>query len=150
MIKKIRNKILNLSSDLGIDKRSDKLYAVGALFEKPNDIIHAAAKVAASGYSKFDVHSPYPVHGMDEAMQLKPTRLGISTFVFGAIGTLIALLMIGWMSGIDYQSIVGGKPFFSIAPSIPITFELTVLLGALFTMFFMIVVFNKLPWTQNI
>ena len=149
MFEKIRNKISEINSNPGTDKRSDKLYAVGALFEKPNDIIHAAAKVAASGYTKFDVHSPYPVHGMDETMQLKPTRLGRATFVFGAVGTLTALLMIWWMSDIDYKSIIGGKPFFSIAPSIPITFELTILLGALFTMFFMLVIFNKLPWNNN-
>jgi hypothetical protein len=60
-----------------------------------------------------------------------------------------ALLMIGWMMGIDYKTVIGGKPFFNIPPSIPITFELTVLLTAFAAVLGMLILFNKLPGISN-
>lgn len=149
MFKKLKQKFEEIDKDLGIDPRSDNLYAVTALFDTPDQIMNAAAKVASEGYKKFDVHTPYPVHGMDDAMKLNPTRLGFFTFSFAAIGTLSALLMIGYMVGIDYKSIIGGKPFFSLPPSMPITFELTVLFGAVSTIALTLFFFNKLPWINN-
>ncbi|HLT24031.1 MAG TPA: quinol:electron acceptor oxidoreductase subunit ActD [Ignavibacteria bacterium] len=153
MIKKLKETLLKkfheADSDMGLDPRSEEVYAVTALYDTPNEILLAADKVAKSDYKKFDVNTPYPVHGLDDAMRLKPTKVGYFSFLFGFIGTCSALLMIGWMSGIDYRSIVGGKPFFSIPPSIPITFELTVLLSGLTTVGVMLFLFNKLPWNNN-
>jgi hypothetical protein len=82
-------------------------------------------------------------------MRLKPSKLGFFTFLFGSLGTLSALAMIAYMSGIDYKNVIGGKPFFALPSAIPITFELTVLFGALFTIIVMMVVLNKLPWNNN-
>jgi mono/diheme cytochrome c family protein len=149
MFKKLKHKFEEVDKDLGIDPRSDKLYAVTALFDTPDQIMSAATKVASNGYQKFDVHTPYPVHGMDDAMQLKPTKLGFFTFFFAALGTICAFLMIGYMVGIDYKSIIGGKPFFAIPPSMPIAFELTVLFGAVATIALTLFLFNKLPWINN-
>lgn len=149
MIGKIIQKIKELNEDDGLQERSGELYAIGALYDTPDEIIEAAEKVTKAGYEDYDVNTPYPVHGMDDAMNLKPTMLGKVTFVFGFLGISSALLMIGWMSGIDYQNIVGGKPYFAIPPAIPIGFELTVLLAGLATVAFMIAVFNKLPWMNN-
>ena len=148
MLNKIKEKIAEIDKDMGIDPRSNEVYCVAGLFNTPDEIMIAADKVS-SEYSDFDVHTPYPVHGLDDAMKLKPTKLGYFSFTFGLIGTISALLMIGWMSGIDYQSIVGGKPFFTIPPAIPITFELTVLLSGLTTVGVMLFLLNKLPWTNN-
>ena len=149
MFKKLLNKIKEVDREMGIDERSDELYAVAGLFDTPDEIMNAAEKVSSAGYKEMDVHTPYPVHGMDDAMKLKPTKLGFFSFFMGFVGTCAALLMIGWMSGIDYPSIVGGKPFFTIPPAIPITFEVTVLLAALTTVGVMLVVLNKLPWNNN-
>lgn len=149
MIKKLKELYTKADSEMGIDPRSDEVFAVGALFDTPNEIMIAADKVSSSAYKDFDVHTPYPVHGLDDAMKLKPTKLGYFSFLFGLIGTISALTMIGWMSGIDYKSIVGGKPFFTIPPAIPITFELTVLFSGLVTVGVMMFLFNKLPWTNN-
>lgn len=149
MVKRFKNKISVLNKDLGLQNRSEKIYAISALFNTPDEIIMAAAKVTASGYKKYDVHTPYPVHGMDDAMKLRQTKLGYFTFISGLIGIIIALIMIVYMSGLDYRNIIGGKPFFSLPPSIPIMFELTVLFGALFTIIVMLFFFNKLPWNNN-
>jgi len=131
------------------DTRSGELYAVSALFDTPNQIMAAADKVASSGYKKFDVLTPYPVHGMDDAMKMKESKVGWFAFGAGITGTTLAFLMIGWMVGIDYKNVFGGKPFFNIAPSIPIAFEITVLLAALTVAGAMIALFNKLPWNSN-
>jgi hypothetical protein len=149
LISKIKNKFEEVNKDLGIDPRSKKIYAITALFETPDDIMVAAAEVSNLGYKKFDVNTPYPIHGMDDAMKLKPTKLGLVVFVLAAMGTIGSLLMIGYMMGIDYQINIGGKPFFSLPPSIPITFELTVLFGAIASIIFALFLFNKLPWVNN-
>jgi len=145
MFKKIKNKISEVNRDMGIDSRSREVYGVTALFETPDEIMYAAGETVKAGYEKFDVNTPYPVHGMDDVMKLKRTKLGYATFIFGSLGTITALVMIWFMSGFDYKNLIGGKPFFSVTPSIPIAFELTVLLGAVFTIIFTLFIFNKLP-----
>ncbi len=134
---------------LGDDKRSGSLFAVTSLYDTPDEIISAASEVAKLGFTDFDVYTPYPVHGLDDAMQLKESKLGLVSFTFGLIGTISALSMIGYMSGIDYQNIIGGKPFFNLPASIPITFELTILFCGLMTAFGMLLLFDKLPQISN-
>jgi hypothetical protein len=144
-------KILNKFDEkfLKQEPRSGKLYAVAALFDTPDQIIHAAEKVSGSGYKKFDILTPYPVHGMDGAMRLKETKIGWVAMVAGMTGTFLAFLMIWWMVGVDYKNVFGGKPFFNLPPSIPIMFELTVLIGALTLVGALIAVFMKLPANAN-
>ena len=121
------------------------LYAVTGLFDTPDEIIHAAEKVAEKGYKKFDVHTPYPVHGMDSAMKLPPSRLGYAALVFGLSGTITALALMYWMSAIDYPNIIGGKPFFAFPAFVPIMFEVTVLAASVATVLTMLFVFFKFP-----
>jgi hypothetical protein len=134
---------------LKTEPRSGKLYAVSALYDTPDQIIAAAEKVSGSGYKKFDVLTPYPMHGMDGAMKLKETKIGWVALFAGMSGTFLAFLMIWWMVGVDYKNVFGGKPFFNLPPSIPIMFEVTVLLSALTVVGFLIAVFNKLPSNSN-
>jgi hypothetical protein len=124
---------------------SKKLYSYSALFDTPDDIIRAAKAVSEKGYTKFDVNTPYPVHGMDAAMKLPPSKLGFVTLFAGLGGMSLALLMMGWMMAIDYPIIIGGKPFFPLPAFIPITFELTVLLATLTTVGALLFFFFKLP-----
>lgn len=146
----ILNKINELSDKLNKQEpRSGEIHSVTALFDTPDEIIAAAEKVSSSGYKKFDVLTPYPVHGMDDAMKLKPTQIGWVAFIGGISGTAIAFFMIWWMVGIDYKNVFGGKPFFNLPPSIPIMFELTVLISALTVVAFMLAVFNKFPSNTN-
>lgn len=121
------------------------LYSITALFDTPDEIIHAAHETSSAGYSRFDVNTPYPVHGMDRAMNLKPTRLGIFSMVFGVLGALSAVLFMSWVSLVDYPLVIGGKPFWSWPAFVPVAFEVTVLLVAVLTVVTMIVLYFKFP-----
>jgi hypothetical protein len=115
-----------------------------AEFETPDAIIGAAERVRDAGYEKWDVHTPYPVHGMDAAMGLSDSRLGWIVLAAGLTGLLAAVAMMQWMNGYDYPLVIGGKPPEAYASMVPIMFELTVLLaafGATFGMFGL----NKIP-----
>ncbi|MBK7979498.1 MAG: DUF3341 domain-containing protein [Ignavibacteriae bacterium] len=124
---------------------SEKLYSYTALFNTPDEIIHAAKVITEKGYTKFDVNTPYPVHGMDNAMKLPPSKLGFVTLFAGLSGIILALGTMGWMMGIDYPNVIGGKPFFPLPAFIPITFEITVLLATLTTVSTLLFFFFKLP-----
>lgn len=101
-----------------------------AEFETADAIVGAAEKVFAAGYEKWDVHTPYPVHGMDKAMGLSDSRLGWIVLTAGLTGLTAAVAMIQWMNGYDYPLIIGGKPADAFASMVPIMFELTVLFSA--------------------
>ncbi len=145
MIKKLIEKVKELDTQEDIEPRSKKLYGLAALYNTPNEIIEAAAVVAGKGYEKFDVYTPYPLHGMDDAMGLGRPKIGYVSFTFGSLGCCLALLMIGWMMGINYPNIIGGKPFFALPSSIPITFESTVLLTGIATVLGLLILFSKMP-----
>ena len=100
-------------------------------FDNEDDLLKAARKTYSEGYRKFDTISPFPVHGMDEAMGLKPSSVPWFTFFAGFIGCSFALWFQWWTSAVDYPLNIAGKPFFSLPAFIPITFELTVLLAGL-------------------
>jgi hypothetical protein len=108
----------------------NKNFLVG-VFEDEDVLIQAVKKVRASGVKIHEVYSPFPVHGLDEVLGYKRSRLPIAAFMFGMTGTSLALLMQIWMLGYDWPMIIGGKNFASLPPFIPVTFELTVLLSAL-------------------
>lgn len=122
-----------------------KLFGVAAIFTTPDDIINAASSTVKKGYTKYDVYTPYPVHGMDNAMKLKPSKLGYLTLGFGLTGTFIALFFMWWMMAMDYPMIIGGKPFFALPAFIPVTFEVTVLLATLATVIGMLTFFFYFP-----
>ncbi|MFZ1279841.1 MAG: quinol:electron acceptor oxidoreductase subunit ActD [Ignavibacteriaceae bacterium] len=126
-----------------------KIYGITATFKTPDEIINAAKKVSNAGYIHFDVNTPYPVHGMDGAMKIKPSKLGFVTLVMGLSGAAIALLLMFWTMSVDYPIVIGGKPFFALPAFIPITFELTVLLATLSTVGAMIALFFRLPDNQH-
>jgi len=97
-----------------------KIFGVTALFNNPDAIISAANKVADSGFTKWDVNSPYPLHGIDKAMKMKPSKLGFVTMIFGLSGVALALLLMWWTMSVDYPMVIGGKPFFSLPAFIPV------------------------------
>jgi mono/diheme cytochrome c family protein len=121
------------------------LYSITALFDTPDEIIHAAEGVAGAGYTRFDVNTPYPVHGMDKAMKLRQSRLGIFTFFFGLLGTVSIVAFMTWITTTDYPLVIGGKPFWTWPAFVPLAFEITVLLAAVLTVATMIVLFFKFP-----
>jgi mono/diheme cytochrome c family protein len=125
------------------------LYAISALFDSPDAIIHAAEETSAAGYTQFDVNTPYPVHGMDGAMRLRPSRMGLFAFAFGLFGTVSAVGLMSWVTLVEYPLVIGGKPFWSWPAFVPIAFELTVLLASVLSVVAMIVIYFKMPNTSH-
>ena len=118
----------------------------GALaeFADPAELYHACEAVRDAGYTKWDAHTPFPVHGLDRAMGLKASRLPWVVLVLALGGALAGIGLQGWVSTTAYPLVISGKPFFSWPAFVPITFELSILggaLGAVFGMFAM----NQLP-----
>jgi hypothetical protein len=104
---------------------------ITAVYSDDEVALKAVKQLRADGVRIHEVYSPFPIHGIDEALGYKRSRLPIAAFMFGALGTTLALVMQFWMMGIDWPMIIGGKNFASLPPFIPVTFELTVLLAAL-------------------
>lgn len=109
---------------------SNKHFVLG-VYDDEDVLLSGIQKVRESGVKIMEVYSPFPVHGIDDALGYKRTRLPIAAFMFGLLGTSLALLMQIWMLGYDWPMIIGGKNFAALPPFIPVTFELTVLLAAL-------------------
>lgn len=115
-----------------------------AEYDSPGQCMKAAEKLRDAGFTRFDTHTPFPVHGMDHAMGMKDSKLGLIVFTAAMTGLTAAISMIVWMNGIDYQIVVGGKPPISIPSMVPVCFELTVLFSAFGTVFGMLGM-NRLP-----
>jgi hypothetical protein len=121
-----------------------RLSGVLAFFDTPDNLVAATTKVRDAGYERFDVFTPYPIHGMDAAQGLKSSPIPYVTFIAGLTGCGIAFLFEYWTSAVDWPLNVGGKPFNSWPAFVPIMFELTVLLAGLCTVGAMFA-FNGLP-----
>jgi len=119
-----------------------------AEFGNEHDLLHAAEKVRDAGYTKTDAFTPFPVHGIDHALGIKPTILPFIVLCAGLTGLCTALLMQWWMNGVDYRYIISGKPFGITPASIPVSFELTILFSA-FTSVLGMLALNGLPKFSN-
>ena len=123
---------------------AEKVFGVLAEFRTPGTILEAAGKVRRDGYRQFDCHTPFPVHGLEHAMGVPPSKVPWIVLAGGLTGFAIGLSLQWWTSTIAYPLIIGGKPLFSYQAFVPVTFELTILLsafGAVFGMFAL----NRLP-----
>jgi hypothetical protein len=105
-------------------------YLVG-VFDDDDVLLKAVTKVREAGIRIHECYTPFPVHGLGDALGYKRSKLPIAAFLFGMLGTSLALLMQFYMMGIDWPMIIGGKNYTSIPTFFPVTFELTVLLSAL-------------------
>ena len=104
-------------------------YLVG-VYDDDDVILHAVPKIRRAGIKIEEVYSPFPIHGLDDALGHPRTRIGIAAFLFGLTGCICALTLTTWTMGIDWPMIVGGKDPISLPNYIPVTFELTVLFTA--------------------
>ncbi len=123
-----------------------KILGVIAEFPSATALYQAAEQVRDKGYRFWDVHSPFPIHGMNKAMGLGKSPLGYIIFFGGLTGFLTAASLEFIPSSFLYPLVVHGKPvnFFTVPAFFPIMFELTVLFSA-FTAFFGVFVMNRLP-----
>lgn len=115
-----------------------------AEFEDVTSLVRACEKVRDAGYERWDSYSPFPVHGIDPAMGIRPTRIPWAIFAAGITGTLTAIVLQWWTNAVDYPWRISGKPYWSIPANVPIAFELTVLFAAV-TAFLLTLAVNGLP-----
>ncbi len=104
-------------------------YLMG-LWDDEEPLLAAVHAVKSAGIEIHDVLTPFPIHGLDDALNARETKLHNAGFLFGATGTAFALLVMSGISVLNWPNNFGGKPFFSMPSWIPITFELTVLFSA--------------------
>jgi Alternative complex III, ActD subunit len=100
-------------------------------FDDEVPLLQAVKKLKESNEIICDVMTPFPVVGMEEALEIKRTRIPVGGFIFGAIGAILAFGFQTWVFTVSYPLIIGGKPYFAAPAFIPITFELTVLFSGL-------------------
>ena len=118
--------------------------------ENPKELIQLSKKVRDSGYTDFDTYSPFPVHGIEKAMGIEASILPWLSLIGCMIGLTIGITLQVWTNGIDYKIPLSGKPYAALPAFLPVSFELTILLTAFFTVFGMFGL-NKLPtWYKPI
>jgi hypothetical protein len=127
---------------------SSRPYGMIAEFDRAADILHAAEAVRDGGFRRWDVYTPFPIHGMDQAMGMKNSKVGWFAFLGGVTGYASGMLMIWFMNKFDYPLLVGGKPMFSPFGAFPPSYELTILLGAFGAIGGMLFL-NRLPRLYN-
>ncbi|WP_298484329.1 DUF3341 domain-containing protein [uncultured Maribacter sp.] len=107
---------------------------IHAYYNDDEVLMHAVKKVKAAKHHIEEVFCPFPVHGLDKAMGLEPTRLAITAFLYGCVGISVATLMMNYIMIEDWPQDIGGKPSFSYIENmpafVPIMFELTVFFAA--------------------
>jgi len=119
-------------------------YGLIAAFDSPGAVMSAAEQVRDAGYRRWDCITPFPIHGMDEAMGQRRSIVPRISLCGGITGFCTGMSMIWYMDRFDYPLEVGGKPFFSPMFAFPVSYELTILFTAFATIIGMFVV-NGLP-----
>ena len=123
----------------------DNKFLIG-FFDDDEVLLKAISFVREKGLKIHEVYSPFPVHGIENALGYKRSRISIAAFCFGFLGTCLALtMMIGMMTN-DWPMIIGGKEFLPFPTFIPVVFEMTVLLSAFGMVGTFLVVSNLKPW----
>ena len=107
---------------------------IHALYNDDDILMAAVKKIRAEKHHIEEVYTPFPVHGLDEALGLAPTRIAIASFIYGCIGLIVAVVMMNFIMIKDWPQNIGGKPSFSYLENmpafVPIMFELTVFFAA--------------------
>ena len=119
-------------------------YGVLAAFATPADLYHACEQVRDAGFTLWDAHTPFPVHGLSKAMGLRRSVLPWIVLVMALTGAALGFVLQWWVHTSAYPLVISGKPFFTWPAFIPVTFEVAVLFGALGAVFGMFGL-NRLP-----
>jgi hypothetical protein len=127
-----------------IGRKRPPIHGLMAEFTDPNELIAAVRHTHEAGYRHVDAYSPYPIEELSEALELRRTRLPLLVLIGGIIGGCLGYALQYWAATIAYPVNVGGRPFNSWPAFIPITFETTVLVAAVFTVLGMLAI-NGLP-----
>lgn len=125
----------------------DKNFVLG-IYDDEDVLLKAIKQVRAEGVKIHEVYSPFPVHGIEDVLGYKRSRLSIVAFMFGLLGTSLALTMQIGMLGVDWPMIIGGKDHVALPDFIPVTFELTVLLASFGMVGTFLVISGLKPWAK--
>jgi hypothetical protein len=120
------------------------IYGILAEFDNPEDLVEAARQARQAGYRKMDAYTPFPVEGLNEALDLGRTWVPLLVLIGGLIGAAVGYFLQYYISVIDYPINIGGRPLHSWPAFIPVTFEMTVLVAGLFAVLGMLAL-NGLP-----
>jgi hypothetical protein len=129
---------------LGVGLSTKPHYGVIGDFDTPEDLLRAVRTARAAGLTRLEAYTPFPIHGIDEAMGEGRSPLGKIVIVCSLVGLAAAAALQWWTGAVDYKVVIAGKPLFALEPSIPIMFELAVLLSAFGAVIGMLVL-NQLP-----
>lgn len=132
------------TTQAGVAEQETTFYGLVASFDKIDEFLAAVAKVRAAGYTKWDTHTPFVVHGLDAAMGIKPTKLPFVVFGAGLTGCAAGVGLQWFTNAFDYPFMISGKPIFSLPANIPVAFEMTILFAAISALVGMLA-FNGLP-----
>ena len=133
-----------MATPVYVTENGEPLHGILAEFATPSALYHASEKVRDSGYRKWDSFSPFPIHGMEDAMGFKRTFLPALIAVGGLTGAGLGFLMQWWVATHGYAVVTQGKPYFSWQAFIPVTFECGILFAA-FTSLIGMLALNGLP-----
>jgi ActD protein len=120
------------------------LYGVTAEFDNPDDLLAATERAYAEGYRKIEAYTPFPVHGLAEALGHRGIRLPWIVLAGGIVGAVSGFGLQFFTAVVSYPHNIGGRPLNSWPAFVPITFELTILCAALAAVFGMLAL-NGLP-----
>lgn len=118
-----------LKEKLGVGR--DKVHAAMGSFASPEDLVEAGKKIYGMGYRKLDAMSPFPVHGIDDAIGIPRSKLGWIVVCFALAGIFTAQALMYYVGVINYPLVIGGKPLFDFTFTVPVTFELAVLFSGI-------------------
>jgi hypothetical protein len=121
-----------------------ELYGLVAAFDKVDEFLDAVRTVRLEGFSRWDTHTPFVVHGLDAAMGIKPTKLPLVVFGAGVTGCAAGIGLQWFTNAFNYPFMISGKPIFSLPANIPVAFEMTILFAAISALVGMLA-FNRLP-----
>ena len=119
---------------INLFRKPKPVRGVLALYDNPDSLLTAAALTREHGYPNVDAFTPYPVHGLSEALGIRKSWVPYVTLIMGLSGAILGLAFQIWTSAVDWPINVGGKPMVSLPAFIPITFECGVLLGGTMTL----------------
>jgi hypothetical protein len=125
-----------------------ELVGVIGEFDNVDQVMRAAEMVRRAGFTRWDVHSPFPIHGIDYVMGIKPTILPWLVLGMGLLGLTGGLLLQWYANAYAYEFVISGKPFWSLPANIPVAFECTILFAA-YTAVFGMIALNRLPQLYN-
>lgn len=107
------------------------LHGLMAEFASAEELLAAVNRSREAGYRDMDAYSPFPIHGMGEALVLPKSRIPLLVLIGGLVGLALGVALQYWISAVDYPIMVGGKPYASWPAFVPVAFELTILVAGL-------------------